>query len=44
VADQIERQVGGGDVFFEDRPVAAPLGKPVAEDEAIISETQEVLE
>jgi hypothetical protein len=37
VPDQVQRDVGGRDVFFEDRPVPAPLAEPMAEDEAVIS-------
>ena len=36
LADQVETDVGHRDVFFEDRPVAAPLGVALSEDQRII--------
>ena len=34
LSDQVERHVGHRDVVFESRGMAAPLGDPVAENEA----------
>ena len=44
VAQEIERHVGERDVLFENRPVPAPLGGAVAEDEPIVAESEQVLE
>src|SRR4029079_8921704 len=35
LADQVERDVGEGDVLLEDRSMAAPLGQPVSEHESV---------
>jgi hypothetical protein len=40
---QIERQICGRDVFFENGAVAAPLREAMAEHEAIVAQTQRVL-
>ena len=41
-ADQVERDVGERDVLLEDRPVAAPLGQPMAEHEPVVGEAEEI--
>ena len=40
LTDQIEGDICERDVFFEHRSVSAPLGQPVAEDQAVIAEAQ----
>ncbi len=44
MTDQVERDVGHRDVFLENRAVAAPLAQPMAEDEAVVTQSQQVLE
>jgi hypothetical protein len=44
LTDQIERDVGEGDVFFQDRPVAAPFGQALAEDKRAVAEAQQVVD
>ena len=44
LADQVERDIGNGDIFFQHRRMAAPFGNPVAEDEAIVAHAQREFE
>ena len=44
LADQVERNVGRGDVFFEGRRVPEPLRQPLAEDQRVVTEAQERFE
>ena len=41
MADLVERDVGKGDVLFENRGVAAPLGVAVAEDQLAVGQRQQ---
>ena len=41
--NQIESDIGERKVLLQHRPVAAPLGQPLAEDEGVVREAQEVL-
>ncbi len=42
VTQQIERNIRQRNIFFEHRPVAAPLRQALAEDQAVIPEAQEI--
>jgi hypothetical protein len=44
LADQVEADVGQGDVLFEDGAVPAPLGIALAEDQGIVGEVQQVVD
>jgi hypothetical protein len=44
LADQVEADVGLGDVFFKNRAVAAPFGIALAEHQCIVGEVQEVID
>jgi hypothetical protein len=44
LADEVERDVGERDVFLENGGMSTPFGEPVAEDEAVVTQPQEVLE
>ena len=44
LSDEIERDVGERDVLLEDGAVAAPLGKPVPQDQAIVAQAEQILE
>ena len=44
LTDEVERDVGERDVLFEDWSVPAPLGKAVAEYEAIVAYSEEIFE
>ena len=44
LADQVEGDVGEGDVLLQHRGVAAPFGQAVAEHEAAVAQAQQVLE
>ena len=43
LADQVEADVGLRDVFFKNRPVAAPFGVALAEHQRVVGEVQEVI-
>ena len=43
LADQVERHVGQGDVFFEHRRVPAPLTQALTEDQAGVADAQHIL-
>ena len=43
LADEVERHVGEGDVFLDDRRVAAPLGEALRQDQAGVADAQQVL-
>src|SRR5262249_5316484 len=42
LADQVERDVRERDVFLENRAVPAPLRQPVAEDQPVVAEAEEI--
>src|SRR5205814_2516175 len=43
LADLVEREVGKTDVDLEHRPMPAPFAEPLAEDERIVTQAQQVL-
>ena len=43
LADQVEREVGEADIDFEHRRMAAPLAEPLAEDQRVVAEAQQIL-
>ena len=43
LADEIERHVAEGDVFLDDRRMAAPLGEALRQDQAGVADAQQVL-
>src|SRR4029077_3235838 len=42
--DEVERDVGERDVLLEDGAVTAPFGQPVAQDQAVVPQPEQILE
>ncbi len=42
--DQVEREVGEAEVDLEHRPMAAPFAEPLAEDQRVVAEPQQIIE
>ena len=43
LADHVEREVGETDIDLEHRPMPAPLAEPLAKDQRVVAQTQEVV-
>jgi len=44
LADEVEGDIGEGDILFEYRAVAAPFADALAEDEGVVCEVEEVFD
>ena len=43
LADEVEREVGEAEVDFEHRRMAAPFAEPLAEDQRVVAEAQQIV-